>query len=327
MNLPLFLLALPIGATLLGAATNAPAPKPLVPSAVTADSSWNGNIPAKVLDGDIRDTSRWLSEPSPRPHWLQFEFAGTTTLAGLHLYSGAGGSSALTDFTVQFWRDGTWVDVPSATVTGNRATAVSLAFDDTVAVTTTKLRIWITKTPENIARVAEVALWPASVGNVPPLPVGRAASDPLAAPVKIFLNQSGFNAGAPKRFTVPNATDGSRFEIRPAAGGSSLFAGVVRDQIGDFTAFEPDDQRDYIVAVGDLVSVPFRVGPWWLERITTQRTVDFMIDSRHYVGNDRRKCVGSYGWRDDHHFGWELHTLVPQWPVSYTHLRAHETLS
>jgi hypothetical protein len=38
-----------------------------------------------------------------------------------------------------------------------------------------------------------------------------------------------------------------------------------------------------------------------------------MIDSRHYVGNDRNVCRGSFGWRDDHHFGWELHTLVPQY--------------
>jgi hypothetical protein len=38
-----------------------------------------------------------------------------------------------------------------------------------------------------------------------------------------------------------------------------------------------------------------------------------MIDSRHYVGNWRPPCRGSFAWRDDHHFGWELHTLVPQY--------------
>lgn len=316
------LLALVAAPTLFGAGPNPPAPKPLVPFAVTADSSWNGNLPANVLDGDTSDTSRWLSEPSPRPHWLQFDFAETTTLAGLHLHSGAGGAFALTDFTVQFWRDGVWVDVPSATVTGNRAAAVALTFDDTVAVTTTKLRLWITKTPDTIARVAEVALWPASVGNVPPLPAGPAAADPRVAPVQVFLNQSGFNAGAPKRFTVPSRPDAS-FEILPAGGGAAVFTGKLQGPVGDFTAFEPGDRRDYVVAVGDLRSVPFRVGPWWLERVTTQRAVDFMIDSRHYVGNDRRKCVGSYGWRDDHHFGWQLHTLVPQWlsnPSAYARL-------
>ncbi|MEY3894563.1 MAG: hypothetical protein RLZZ214_82, partial [Verrucomicrobiota bacterium] len=58
--------------------------------------------------------------------------------------------------------------------------------------------------------------------------------------------------------------------------------------------------------------VPFRIGQWWLERVTYQGAVDFMIDSRHHLGNDRAVCKGSFGWRDDHHFGWELHTLVPQ---------------
>ena len=68
-----------------------------------------------------------------------------------------------------------------------------------------------------------------------------------------------------------------------------------------------------MVEAGGLISVPFRIGPWWLERVTYQGAVDFMIDSRHYVGNDRANCKGSFGWRDDHHFGWELHTLVPQY--------------
>jgi hypothetical protein len=222
---------------------------------------------------------------------------------------------------LQFWRDETWVDVPSANVTGNKASALALAFDDTITVTTTKLRLWITKTPGNIARVAEVAVWPSSVGNVPPLP-GDANAALRAAPVVVFLNQSGFNSGAPKRFTVPGGADGP-FEIHPAGGGAPVFKGKLQNDVGDFTEFEPGDPNDYVVAVGTLRSVPFRVGPFWLERVTTQRTVDFMIDSRHHVGNDRSKCVGSYGWRDDHHFGWELHTLVPQWlsnPSAYARL-------
>ena len=74
----------------------------------------------------------------------------------------------------------------------------------------------------------------------------------------------------------------------------------------------PQADTEYVVEVGGLVSVPFRIGPFWLERVTYQGAIDFMIDSRHYVGNDRAKCGGSFGWRDDHHFGWELNTLVPQ---------------
>jgi hypothetical protein len=130
---------------------------------------------------------------------------------------------------------------------------------------------------------------------------------------RIYLNQSGFNAGKPKRFTAPTLPDGSTFVVRPAAGSAPLLEGTIRGGIGDFSAFEPADAREYVVVAGPHTSVPFRVGPWWIERVTYQRSIDFMVDSRHYVGNVREVCVGSYGWRDDHHFGWELHALVPQY--------------
>jgi hypothetical protein len=129
----------------------------------------------------------------------------------------------------------------------------------------------------------------------------------------IYLNQSGFNLGQPKRFTAPTLADGTRFEVKPAAGGVALYAGAIAGHVGDFSAFNPTGTGDYVVTAGGQTSVPFGIGPWWLERVTYQGAVDFMVDSRHYVGNDRTPCGGSFGWRDDHHFGWELHTLVPQY--------------
>jgi hypothetical protein len=295
------------------------APQPLKPLAVTASSSLAGHPAANAADGDTTDASRWVSNASTQPHWLEFRLPSSQALSGLHLISGYQGNNVLRDFAVQFWREGAWVTVPSADVSGNKSTALVLAFDATVPVITERIRLLITGTADNTARVAELRVWPASAGNVPPLPV----TNDRIAPVSVFLNQSGFNSGAPKRFTAPAAADGTAFAIRPAAGGPAVFSGLVTDRVGDFTAFEPSDDRDYVIAVGDSLSVPFRVGPWWLERVTYQRAVDFMVDSRHYVGNDRRKCVGSYGWRDDHHFGWELHTLVPQWlsnPSAYARM-------
>ena len=58
-------------------------------------------------------------------------------------------------------------------------------------------------TPDNTARVSEIRVWPATVGNVPPLPIKL----DLLSPVSIFLNQTGFNAGAPKRFTYEAPKD------------------------------------------------------------------------------------------------------------------------
>ncbi len=245
---------------------------------------------------------------SAGPHWVEIRLFETADLAGLHLVSGREEGKPLRDFSVQFGKGGHWIDIPSATVTGNTSSRLILRFDDIVRVHTDRLRLLVTDTPDRIARVGEIVVWPMSPAGVPDL-----LADQIP-PVFVFLNQSGFNSGAPKRFTAPLAADGATFEIFAAENpAKAVFAGAVKGCIGDFTAFEPKDDREYFVQVGENRSVPFRVGDWLLERTTYQQAVNFMIDSRHYVGNDRNVCPGSFGWRDDHHFGWELHTLVPQW--------------
>jgi hypothetical protein len=291
-------------------------PPPLKLLTAQASSVFAGFTPAKAIDGLISDDSRWVSQKSSAPAWLELELGGTHKLAGIHLYSGYQNTNALQNFVVQFWSAGKWRDIPSATFENNRATALAIPFDDTVDVTTDKLRLWITASHQDTARVLEVAVWPASVGNLPPLAAKSVKSGkPLQdEPVPlIYLNQSGFNLGKPKRFTAPTLADGTRFEVRAAKGGAALFAGAIEKHIGDFSGFNPTDDREYVVVAGTNSSVPFRVGTWWFERVNYQGAVDFMIDSRHYVGNERAVCGGSFGWRDDHHFGWELHSLVPQW--------------
>lgn len=276
----------------------------------TADSERLGAHAALVIDGRTDDASRWLSAKQTGGHWFEVRLAEPVRLGGLHVFSGYKGRDPLADFTVQFWRDGDWRDIPSAMVTGNKRTALALSFDENAEVMTDRLRLVITRTPGDVARVAEIVAWPYDSAGVPAI----GAEDTLAGLPAIFLNQSGFDEDAPKRFTLPESVDKAvPFVVRAAQGGDVLFRGVVHNGVGDFTAFEPRDERDYVVEVAERRSVPFRIGPWWLERVTYQGAVDFMIDSRHYVGSDHETRVWSYGWRDAHHFGWELNTLVPQW--------------
>jgi hypothetical protein len=285
---------------------------PLKPVGAKASSSMDKCPAEKAIDGDTTDASRWISKKSEKPAWLEISLGATERLAGVHLYSGFGVEGALESFTFQFWSGGKWQDIPSAKIENNKAVALAIAFDDTVDVTTDRLRLWITRTHQGIARVKEVVIWPAGAGGVPALKAEATATAQAAIPL-IYLNQSGFNLGKPKRFTAPTLPDETKFAVRPAKGGDALFEGVLKNNLGDFSAFNPTDEQEYVVEAGGLRSVPFRVGPWWLERVTYQNAVNFMIDSRHYVGNFRAYCRGSYGWRDDHHFGWELHTLVPQY--------------
>ncbi|MCU0795789.1 MAG: discoidin domain-containing protein [Akkermansiaceae bacterium] len=309
---------------LLFPATQALAAEPLKAKSVAASSEMAGHPASKALDGATDDGSRWVSRASDDPAWLVVEFASPQKIAGMHLYTGYQSSSAITDFEVQMDQKGKWVTIPSSVTSGNTAVALSLPFDATMQVETTKLRLWITGTHQKVARVKEWVLWPGEPGAVPGLPKndpgGLVCRIPHTEILPLYLNQSGFNTGKPKRFTAPTLADGTAFEVRPSDGGSAVFRGKISGGKGDFSAFEPGDDREYVVAAGDLVSVPFRVAPFLFERSLYQNAVNFMIDSRHYVGNDRNRCNGSFGWRDDHHFGWELHTLVPQYlsnPAAY----------
>lgn len=296
-----------------------PEPVPVKPVAAKASSSLDQYVPANAIDGIIDDKSRWVSGSGDAQPWIEIDLGSVNKLSGIHLYSGYGDGSALDNFVVQFRRDGAWIDIPSARFQKNEQTALAIPFDDTVNVTTDRLRIQTTGVPQETARIKEVVIWPASGGNIPPVKAvvskghgegNLVANEPVPL---IYLNQSGFNAGKPKRFTAPTLEEGTPFVIRPAKGGDPVFRGVLKDKIGDFSAFEPGDDREYVVEAAKEVSVPFRVGPYWLERVTYQNAVNFMIDSRHHVGNVRTTCVGSFGWRDDHHFGWEISTLVAQY--------------
>ena len=293
------------------------APEPLKPKSASA-SSANPRYPAALaIDGKVTDDSRWVSTPS-NESWLVVDLGAKHKLAGVHLFSGYGQTDPIAGFELQMDRNGEWVTIPSAVITGNKATALSLPFDATLPVETTRLRLVVKDTHQDTARVKELVIWPGEAGAVPPLPKGGANGGlvcqiPQTEITPIYLNQSGFNSGKPKRFTAPTLADGTPFEVRAAGGAEVVFKGEIRGHKGEFSEFEPGDDREYVVAAGGLVSVPFRIGPFWFERTTYQNAVDFMIDSRHYVGNDRNTCRGSFGWRDDHHFGWQLHTLVPQY--------------
>ncbi len=297
------------------AQTGASALAPVKPVAVKADSE-NQKFPAtNAIDGVVSDASRWVSQPFARSVALEIDLGSQQKLGGAHIFSGFGETAVIESFSLQFWKGGRWVDIPSAMVDGNEASGVSVAFDPTVDVVTNKIRLIVRKSHQNIARIKEVVLWPysAQLPALPP-PASHASSAASATSIpELYLNQSGFNFGEPKKFTAPTLADGTKFSVRPANGGTAAFTGGINSNKGDFTAFNPTDEDEYVVEAGGITSVPFRIGQWWLERVTYQNMMDFMIDTRHYLGNERDPCVGSFGWRDDHHFGWELTTLVPQY--------------
>jgi len=303
-------LRLLVSASLLAMADAA---EPIKIRAAKASSSMPRYPAANAINGKVSDDSRWVSEASDQPAWLELDLGERRILAGIHLFSGFGDKDVVASFKIQFQSGGEWKDIPSAVISGNTSNAVAIPFDQTVTVDTDKFRLWIDAAAKGSSRVKEIVVWPAEVGDLPKITGGAQAGASQSKIVPLYLNQSGFNLGKPKRITTSTLTNSTQFIVRPAKGGATLALGSLKDHIGDVSTFNPEGTDEYVVEAGGLVSAPFRVGQWWLERVTCQGAVDFMIDSRHYLGNEKIACPRSFGWRDDHHFGWELHTLVPHY--------------
>ncbi len=284
--------------------------KPIKIASVKASDVYKEKYKAEnAIDGKISDDSRWLGKEKNGELWLELHFPKKKGVAGIHVYSGYKDYDAIRDFYVEFKNGkGEWIKIPSASVTGNNKTALGLEFDATIDVWTDTLRLVITGTPQKVARVKEIIVWPTSGLRIPEVP----SDEPKAHIPKVYLNQSGFNLNKPKRFTAPDVADGTPFEVVNKRTGKTEFNGTVSGHLGDLSEFNPDSQDEFVVKVAKHTSFPFRIGMWWLERVTYENAVAFMAESRHYLGDYTGKCRGSYGWRDDHHFGWELTTLVPQ---------------
>ncbi|MEY3894715.1 MAG: hypothetical protein RLZZ214_234, partial [Verrucomicrobiota bacterium] len=147
----------------------------------------------------------------------------------------------------------------------------------------------------------------AETATEPPLP-------PMARDAHlIVVNQVGYEAGRPKRFTAPLSDDGSAFIVRAAAGGDALFRSVIRGKIGDFSAFDAP-AGEYLIEVrgGSLkpgTSDPFLIQANLWKDLFWQPAVDFLIDSRSVLGT-HPSAFGGCPWRDGTYYDAVLPALV-----------------
>ena len=151
----------------------------------------------------------------------------------------------------------------------------------------------------------------AGVARADQVSAASVADIPAEAPF-IFVNQSGYNAEAPHRFTAVNFPDGATFTVQTLESAEVLFTGTLSQGIGDFSALMTPTSDELVIRIDAITSDPFRVGPWWLERVTYDLAMDFMVQSRNHVGNVDTPAGYTYAWRDDHQFAFHLRTLVSQ---------------
>jgi hypothetical protein len=292
--------------------SNAETPSNLATGAtVTASSVLSASYPAAyAIDGTISDASRWLSADVSTTKWLKIEMSESQSIAGYTIYSGYQNGDPINQVYAERLTDGVWELIPGSQVTGNYEQARVVYFDETIDAAS--LRFVFEE--DGIVRIREIIIWSPEEAPQEVLYAPENGDTPF-----IFVNQSGYNLDAPKRFNAQGVTEDAAFTIE-TAGGVPVYAGTLDGLLGDFSDFNPSTELEFVIKIGDIHSDRFQIGPWWLERVTYQNSLDFMIEARHYVGNDSSVVEESYGWRDDHFFAFELSSLVAQYlsnPASY----------
>lgn len=271
---------------------------------VTVDSTYSTYVGSNAVDGVISDASRWLSANTNGPHWITIDLGASYTLGAAWIYTGFGDTGAVANFVLQSWNGSIWQDISGTSVTGNTSVALYQQFSS--AVTTSKVRFY--STDNGYVRVKEIELY--APGQAPtPTPTPTPSSTPN---VKVLVNQSGYELNKPKRFTAPLASNGTPFYLKKVGNTTVLFSGTVSNNLGDFTGFNPSDPGEYVVEVGGEVSVPFSIGPYWIQRVSVKPALDFMIGSRAYVGTTSGH-TNTEMWRDGCQYAFEIPSLLHQY--------------
>lgn len=138
--------------------------------------------------------------------------------------------------------------------------------------------------------------------------------DDIAAPI-IALNQIGYLADQPKRFTAPLTPDGETFVVRRIDQETPAFTGRVVQHIGDFSAFAPaGSEHLYVVEIGRDGGRRARSDPFLIsDRLWTDRlwpaAIDFMIDCRSVTGT-HPSAFGGGAFRDSTYYSFEGPSLL-----------------
>lgn len=256
---------------------------------VEASSFREGFKPEYAIDGT---PNSWRSGTYKGTNWLMVRLPGATEIMKLEVIF-ADGTAPVRDFQLQKMHNGTWQNVES--IKGNSQDQIVLDL----------------KKPELTDRIRFFAQTDLEIGITELGIYGREYVDSTAMDArKVLVNQSGYNLNRPKRFSAPALDAFTDFEVRTVNGDQVVFKGKLVAHVGDFSAFDPLSDEEYVVTVQGQSSFPFRIGVNWMERVTYRNMVDFMIGARHYVGTTSEMRPLSWEWRDGDFFNWAQQSLV-----------------
>ena len=142
----------------LGLAVTSLAEQKIDVAGATASNVHKNYAVKNAYDGVISDQSRWIGGKDENGKiWLALQLKQEVTIAGIQLHSGYKSADAVDSFYVEIKNDnGEWEKVSGSTVTNNKSTKREVLFG--APVTAKELRVVITNTKDDLARVKEVVL-------------------------------------------------------------------------------------------------------------------------------------------------------------------------
>ncbi len=257
-----------------------------------------------AIDGDTE--TYWLGDSEDETKWLFVVLPGAAEMKKLKVYMEDAQRQAIHSFAIQTYKNGNW-EIQNEQSDNNQK-EITIEFEKTILNDRLRLVLF----SEAAVKVREIEVY------------GEAYISDDATPIKkILVNQSGYNLGKSKRFTAPYTPDNTPFLIQNTRTPKVEFQGKVQSNVGDFSQFNPQSSDEFVIKIDTITSHPFRVGPYWLERVTYQNMIDFMIGARHYVGTTDQIRQLSFAWRDGDFFNWALQGLIAQYlsnPEAYNRL-------
>ena len=107
--------------------------------------------------GDSRWVSVTIPEGQPVAHWVELNFTSPVSINTVRILSGwTGPTDPITDFVLQRKDGDQWIDIPETKTADNRSADIHKRFN---RATSSAYRLYITKTPENVARIWELELY------------------------------------------------------------------------------------------------------------------------------------------------------------------------
>ncbi len=293
-----------IGIFLLGCISPVFSQNNLATTGTTHSNNIENKLDSKYVNDGNLETS-WISNSGDKEKWVSIELPGNTEVTEIKIQLDYTSSKAPISFALQTYMNGRWREFVKRKFNDNELVSVKLK----KSMLTDHIRFTVNSSDKIMVKEFEI--------------YGIAYKADLTKLKEILINQSGYNLGQPKRFTAPKLEDNTSFVIKNETTKEVVHKGTIKNHIGDFTSFNPSSKDEYVIIANEFESYPFRIGPYWLERVSYQNATDFMTGARHYVGTTKKISKLSWAWRDGDFFNWALQGLIAQYlsnPEAYKSL-------